>query len=82
MADTRIRKRWLAAASILAVAAVGVAAGCGSSTGGNEDVSDRQIEVVTTTNFITDMAEEIGGDRVEVTGLMGPGVDPHLFKDE
>lgn len=80
MADTRIRKRWLAAASILAVAAVGVAAGCGSSTGGNEDVSDRQIEVVTTTNFITDMAEEIGGDRVEVTGLMGPGVDPHLFK--
>ena len=80
MADTRIRKRWLAAASILAVAAVGVAAGCGSSTGGNEDVSDRQIDVVTTTNFITDMAEEIGGDRVEVTGLMGPGVDPHLFK--
>ena len=22
----------------------------------------------------------VGGDRVEVTGLMGPGVDPHLYK--
>jgi manganese/zinc/iron transport system substrate-binding protein len=36
--------------------------------------------VTTTTNFITDTVERIGGDRVEVTGLMGPGVDPHLFK--
>ena len=26
------------------------------------------------------MALEIGGDRVEVTGLLGPGVDPHLYK--
>jgi manganese/zinc/iron transport system substrate-binding protein len=30
--------------------------------------------------MITDAVRRIGGDRVEVTGLMGPGVDPHLFK--
>lgn len=69
----------LAAASLVVSAAL-VAAGCGSSTDGDDDISGSQIDVVTTTNFITDIAEEIGGDRVDVTGLMGPGVDPHLFK--
>ena len=54
-------------------------AGCGSSAGA-ADVADRRVRVTTTTNFITDLAREIGGERVEVTGLMGPGVDPHLFK--
>ncbi len=29
---------------------------------------------------VADLARQVGGDRVEVTGLMGPGVDPHLFK--
>jgi manganese/zinc/iron transport system substrate-binding protein len=30
--------------------------------------------------MITDIVRNVGGDRVEVTGLMGPGVDPHLYK--
>jgi manganese/zinc/iron transport system substrate-binding protein len=30
--------------------------------------------------MITDVTERIGGDRVHVTGLMGPGIDPHLYK--
>jgi manganese/zinc/iron transport system substrate-binding protein len=30
--------------------------------------------------MITDAARVIGGEYVEVTGLMGPGVDPHLYK--
>lgn len=41
---------------------------------------DRPVRVVTTTNFITDLAQQVGGGRVQVTGLMGPGVDPHLYK--
>ncbi len=44
-------------------------------------VSDSgKIMVTTTTNVITDLVENIGGDRVLVTGLMGPGVDPHLYR--
>lgn len=43
-------------------------------TGGIE-----KIKVTTTTNMITDLVENIGGNRVSVTGLMGPGVDPHLY---
>lgn len=56
-------------------------AGCGSSSGQATagEIADRQIQVTTTTNWHTDLAEQIGGDRVEVTGLMGPGVDPHLY---
>ena len=30
--------------------------------------------------MITDVVKNVGGDRVEVIGLMGPGVDPHLYK--
>ena len=30
--------------------------------------------------MIADIVKNVGGDRVEVIGLMGPGVDPHLYK--
>jgi manganese/zinc/iron transport system substrate-binding protein len=38
------------------------------------------ITVVTTIGMITDMVENVGGERVAVTGLMGAGVDPHLYR--
>jgi manganese/zinc/iron transport system substrate-binding protein len=44
------------------------------------DLSERQIRVVTTIGMIADAAQNVGGERVSVTGLMGPGVDPHLYK--
>lgn len=43
------------------------------------DISTRQVRVVTTTGMIADMVAEVGGERVSVEGLMGPGVDPHLY---
>lgn len=54
---------------------------CGSGrVRGADDFSKRPIQVVTTTGMITDIVENVGGDQVKVTGLMGPGVDPHLYK--
>lgn len=38
------------------------------------------FNVVTTTSMITDLVQNIGGDKVVVQGLMGAGVDPHLYK--
>ncbi len=38
------------------------------------------LKVVATIGMIADVAREIGGPRVAVTGLMGEGVDPHLYK--
>lgn len=39
-----------------------------------------KIKIVTTTGMIKDAVENIAGDRAEVIALMGPGVDPHLYK--
>lgn len=39
-----------------------------------------QLKVTTTTGMIADLAQNIGGQYVEVTALMGSGVDPHLYK--
>jgi manganese/zinc/iron transport system substrate-binding protein len=36
--------------------------------------------IVTTVGMIEDVARHIAGDRAEVIGLMGSGVDPHLYK--
>lgn len=69
-----------AAALLGAVLAALGLAGCAEGTFRLPDVSGRDVRVVTTTNFITDLARQVGGDRVQVTGLMGPGVDPHLYK--
>ena len=73
-------------AAIAATAAV--AAGCAAgdkeetavSAGENASSETAVLEVATTANFITDTVEEVGGERVSVTGLMGAGVDPHLYK--
>ena len=37
------------------------------------------IKVVATTGPVAEMARRVGGDHVTVEGLMGPGVDPHLY---
>lgn len=56
-------------------------AGCGEETAaGNDDLAQRPIRVVTTIGMITDIVQNVGGERVEVEGLMGPGIDPHLYK--
>lgn len=39
-----------------------------------------KLSIVTTTTMITDLVKNIGGDYVEINGLMGAGVDPHLYK--
>lgn len=38
------------------------------------------VQVVTTTSMITDLVQQVGGERIKVSGLMGPGIDPHLYK--
>ncbi len=38
------------------------------------------LNVVATTGQVGDLARNVGGDSVSVSTLMGPGVDPHLFK--
>lgn len=37
------------------------------------------IRVVALTTVLTEIAQEVGGDQVEVKGLIQPGTDPHTF---
>ena len=56
-------------------------AGCSpDSAGPGGDLAGRSIRVVATTGMVADAVRDVGGDRVEVEALMGPGVDPHLYK--
>lgn len=41
---------------------------------------DGPLRVVATTGMIADAARQVGGDLVEVQALMGPGVDPHAYR--
>jgi len=42
--------------------------------------AEDRLRVVATTGMIADAARELGGDLVEVQALMGPGVDPHAYR--
>ncbi|MFK7833254.1 MAG: metal ABC transporter solute-binding protein, Zn/Mn family [Winogradskyella sp.] len=46
----------------------------------DETKIDGKLNVVTSTTMITDLVKNIGGDAIHVEGLMGSGVDPHLYK--
>ena len=57
------------------VIALGIVTGCAQ-----KEASDGKLIITTTTGMIADLAAEIGGEHVQVTGLMGPGIDPHLYQ--
>lgn len=51
-----------------------------STTENNELSADGKLNIVATTTMIKDLVEVIGGNKVKVHGLMGPGLDPHSYK--
>ena len=38
------------------------------------------LQLVATTTIVADTVKKVGGERVQITALMGPGVDPHLYR--
>lgn len=63
--------------AILGAAALSFS-GCGKSAPASDSAG--KMKVVATTTMLTDLARQIGGDKVEVSGLMKAGVDPHLYQ--
>ncbi len=55
------------------------ASGEAKQNGAASEQQGKKIRVVTTIGQIAEPISVIGGDRVEVLSLMGPGVDPHLY---
>lgn len=46
----------------------------------NESTENDRITIVTTTGIVGDCVAQIVGDQADIVSLMGPGVDPHLYK--
>lgn len=69
-------KKYLSVFMIVMLFSIGIA-GCAKNT---ESESDGRLNVVATTTMLADAVKIIGGDRINVQGLMGPGIDPHLYK--
>lgn len=40
----------------------------------------KKLNIVATTGMIADAVRQVGGKHVEVQALLGPGVDPHLYR--
>lgn len=72
-----MKKLYIQAAVLVAGVAIGFNPGCAKKESGQ---TDGRLKVVATTGMIGDAVAEIAGDRVELYTMMGPGVDPHLYK--
>lgn len=58
-----------------------VLAGCKNQTTNSSDASsDKGYTVTTTTGMVTDIVRQVCGDKGAVEGIIGEGVDPHLYK--
>lgn len=57
--------------------ATGLLTACGGEPAASAE--DGLLQITTTTSMITDITKVVGGDHVQVTGLMGAGIDPHLY---
>jgi len=64
--------------SILLMMLMLLVTACGGA-GATAATTDGPLQIVTTTSMITDITSVVGGDQVAVTGLMGAGIDPHLY---
>ena len=82
----RLRARWTKQTWVGALALSGILTalftGCGDASRSTATTATpgKKIRVTTTVTMVGDLVKQVGGDRVEVQGLMGPGVDPHLYK--
>ena len=43
-------------------------------------IDNEKPKIVVTTTHMRDLVEKITGNRFRITSLMGPGVDPHIYK--
>jgi manganese/zinc/iron transport system substrate-binding protein len=70
------KRRFLVPPSLLLAAALLAACGGGEGSARREG----PLRIVATTGIVADAAARVAGEHSEVQALMGPGVDPHLYK--
>lgn len=60
---------------LILIVAIALLSGCKQ-----QQPDNGRLQIVTTTGMIEDAVKNIVGDKADVEALMGPGVDPHLYK--
>jgi ABC-type Zn uptake system ZnuABC Zn-binding protein ZnuA len=78
MGRQRVGRRW--AALLAAGLAALLVAGCSGSGGAGDGGGGGGLRVVATTTQVADLAANVGGDRVQVTSLLKPGIDAHDYE--
>lgn len=66
--------------TLLFLTASALLLGACAAGSGDQGKKDGVIHVTATTGMIADAVANVGGEYVSVTGLMGPGIDPHLYR--
>ncbi len=65
---------------MIALAAATCLLGCGDGAEENDDSASGKRKIVCTCGMVTDIVKQVVGDKAEVVGLLGAGVDPHTHK--
>ncbi len=53
---------------------------CSQPTEGNNPQGNGKPRVVATSTIIADLAQEIGENEIQLTGILQPGTDPHVYE--
>jgi manganese/iron transport system substrate-binding protein len=64
--------------AVISVSLLLLGAACGGGNGASSTA--KKINVITTLPLFADFVREVGGDRVEVSSLIPPGVDPQTWQ--
>ncbi|NEO10851.1 MULTISPECIES: metal ABC transporter substrate-binding protein [unclassified Moorena] len=74
---SRKRQWWLTVVIILGV----WISGCDTTGTSQSSIDgDDKPNVVTTSTILTDWTKQVGGDEIELTGILKPGADPHVYE--
>lgn len=71
-----IRPKRMAATAAALIALGGFAAGCGSSGDGDSG----KVKVAATTTQVADFVAQVGGEEIELTGILKSNTDPHDYE--
>lgn len=74
--EEKMMKKWIS--SVVVIVGLCLLAACGSNQVTNNE--NGKMVVTTTTGQVADVVKSVGGDKVDVISLMGPGIDPHLYR--
>lgn len=54
--------------------------GCNQPRSDQTTTADGKPQVVATSTIIADLTDQVGGDEIQLIGILAPGTDPHVYE--